>query len=95
MREKMVTRSMKVTVAKVLMVNLESQETETQDVSMPSVYADDAKLMKALTKAYEGKELKPVHVISTTVNEKLYGMSEKTFLESAQELDPETRKPLQ
>lgn len=95
MREKMVTRSMKVTVAKVLMVNLESQETETQDVSMPSVYADDAKLMKALTKAYEGKELKPVHVISTTVNEKLYGMSEKAFLESAQELDPETRKPLQ
>lgn len=95
MREKMVTRSMKVTVAQVLMVNLETQATETQEVSMPNTFADDTKLMKALTKTYEGSTLKPVHVIGTSVHEKLYGMSEKAFLESAQELDPETRKPLQ
>ena len=94
MREKMVTRSMKVTVATVLMVNLETQQTETQDITMPNVYKDTTKLMKAITKAYEGSTLKPVHVTATNVNEKLYGMSEKSFIENAQELDPTTRKPL-
>ena len=94
MREKMVTRSMKVTVANVLMVNLETQATETQAIQMPNTYADDAKLMKALTKSYEGSTLKPVHVVSSTIHEKLYGMSEKAFLENAKELDPETRKPI-
>lgn len=94
MREKMVTRSMKVTNATVLMVNLETQQTETQTVSMPNVYKDDTKLMKALTKAYEGSSLKPVHVSNTDIVEKLYGMSEKAFMDNAVELDPETRKPL-
>lgn len=94
MREKMVTRSMKVTNAQVLMVNLETQATETQTIAMPNVYADDTKLMKALTKTFEGSTLKPVHVLSSQVIEKLYGMSEKTFLDNAIELDPETRKKL-
>lgn len=94
MREKMVTRSMKVTKAQALMVNLETQETTTQIISMPNVYKDDKALMKALTKSYEGSTLKPVHVLSSSIEEKLYGMSEKSFLENAVELDPETRKPI-
>ena len=92
MRAKMVTRSMKVTVANVLMVNLETEQTETQTISMPNTYKDDSKLMKAIAKAYEGSNLKPVHVSSTEVQEKLYGMTEKAFIENAIELDPQTRK---
>lgn len=95
MRNKMVTRSMKVTVATTLMVNLETQATETIEVNMPNTYKDDKALMKALNKAYEGTSTKPVHVISSSVIEKLYGMSEKTFLDNAQELDPKTRKALE
>ena len=94
MREKMVTRSMKVTEAQVLMVNLDSQQTSTIQVDMPNTYKDDSTLMKALVKVYDGTDNKPVHVISTNIKERLYGMSEKTFLENAQELDPETRKAL-
>ena len=94
MREKMVTRSMKVTNATVLMVNLETQQTETQEVSMPNVYKDDTKLMKALTKSFEGSSLKPVHVSSSNVVEKLYGMTEKAVMDNAVELDPESRKPI-
>lgn len=94
MREKMVTRSMKVTKAQALMVNLETQETLTEIIAIPNVYKDDKALMKALEKSFEGSTLKPVHVLSSEVVEKLYGMSEKTFLEMAKELDPETRKPL-
>ena len=94
MREKMVTRSMKVTKAETLFVNLETQETATNLVSMPNVYKDDKALMKAITKAYEGTQFKPVHVLFTSIEEKLYGMTEKSFLENAQELDPETRKPI-
>ena len=85
---------MKVTNAQVLMVNLETQETTQAQVAIPSTFADDNKLMKALVKAYEGSQLKPVHVLSTQVIEKLYGMSEKTFLDNAKELDPETRRAL-
>ena len=94
MREKMVTRSMKVTNAQALLVNLETQETVTQTIAIPNVYKEDKALMKALEKSFEGSTLKPVHVVSSEVVEKLYGMSEKTFLEMAKELDPETRKPL-
>lgn len=95
MRNKMVTRSMKVTVATTLMVNLETQATETIEVNMPNTYKDDKALMKALNKAYEGTSTKPVHVISSSVIEKLYGMTEKTFLDNAIELDPKTRKVLE
>ena len=94
MREKMVTRSMKVTNAQALLVNLETQETVTQTIAMPNVYKDDKALMKALANSFEGSTLKPVHVLSTSIEEKLYGMTEKSFLENAQELDPETRKPI-
>lgn len=94
MREKMVTRSMKVTMANVLMVNLETQATEQATIPMPNTYKDDKALAKALEKAYTGSNLKPVHVMSTTVIEKLYGMTEKAFLDNAIELDPETRKAI-
>ena len=94
MREKMVTRSMKVTNATVLLVNLETQETVQTQVSMPNTFKDDKSLMKALEKAYANTTTKPVHVMATAVIEKLYGMSEKTFLDNAQELNPETRKPI-
>lgn len=92
MREKMVTRSMKVTEATTLMVNLDTLETEQTVISMPNTYKDDKALMKALTKAYDGSNFKPVHVMSTQVIEKLYGMSEKSFMDNAKELDPKTRK---
>lgn len=94
MREKMVTRSMKVTEATTLMVNLETQATETIVIPMPNTYKDDKALMKAITKAYENATQKPVHVLSSTVVEKLYGMTEKAFIEQAKELDPKTRKLL-
>ena len=90
----MVTRSMKVTDAQVLMVNLETQATEQTNVMMPNTYKDDKALMKALTKAYEGSTLKPVHVMASQVIEKLYGMTEKSFLDNAIELDPTTRKAI-
>lgn len=95
MRNKMVTRSMKVTVATTLMVNIETQATETIEVNMPNTYKDDKALMKALNKAYEDTSTKPVHVISSSVIEKLYGMTEKTFLDNAIELDPKSRKALE
>lgn len=94
MREKMVTRSMKVTETKVLMVNLETQATETHFINMPNTYKDDTALMKSLNKAYTGSNLKPVHILGSSVIEKLYGMTEKAFLDSAIELDPQTRKVL-
>ena len=91
-RQKMVTRSMKVTETQVLMVNLDTQTTETTVVFMPNTYKDDKALMKALEKVYADSNLKPVHVTTSTVIEKLYGMTEKAFLDNAQELDPKTRK---
>ena len=94
MREKMVTRSMKVTNAQVLMVNLETQETAQTQVAIPNTFKDDKAIMKALEKLYANTSTKPVHVLSTQVIEKLYGMSEKTFLDNAKELDPETRRAL-
>ena len=93
MREKMITRSMKVTKANVLVVNITEETTQKMEVALPNVYTD-AKLAKAIDKHFVGSNLKPVNVVSSYVEEKLFGLSENDFLKYAIELNPETRKPL-
>ena len=92
-REKMVTRSMHTTLAKVMLVNITNGITETVDVVLPTTYKDSAKMLKAVEKHYASNtDVKPVTIVSSETVEALYGMPESDFIANAVRLDPETRK---
>lgn len=84
-RKRMVTRTLKITNAVVLRVNLQTQETIKEHVTVSGIFKDNKNLLKAICKM-DDENLKTVSIISTEVVNKLYGMTEEHFLEEAQEI---------
>ena len=95
-REKMITRTMVTTHAKILAVDTTTDEVVNLEVDLPRVYKDEKTLNKVARKAVETDTIKFVAVKSTTTSETLYGMSEIEFIKLAQILPsrpkPETSK---
>ena len=86
MREHMITRTIKTTTAKVMVVNTEDGSTAIKDYELLRTYKDN----KAVLRALEGHNTdteKLVHVVDTTVNEKLYGMPESDFIKYGQVIE--------
>jgi len=84
----MITRTITATVCEVLCCDVEAGDTITEKVSVPRTYKNDEALMKALRPLVETEQIKPVHIISKTVTETLYGMTEAEFMEHATVLPP-------
>lgn len=84
----MVTRTINFTEVTALTVDVEAQATATQVFTLSGTFTENEKLIKALKKEYETDTIKVVSVISTTVNEKLYGMTEQEFMSLAKVLPP-------
>ena len=81
-----VTRTITTTQAKVLCLDLQTQQTVTKFVTVPRTYKDDAAVLKAVKRAVETDNLKAVHIVDTTVDETLYGMTEDEFIQHAKPL---------
>ena len=82
-RIKMVTRTIKVTNFTVLTINLVTRETAEKEVSIPS--AEDLKekeLKRELAECLEENEIVAT-ILSSEVEEQVWGMPEKDFLMSA------------
>ena len=94
MRKPMVTRNFKITRANVLFLDPRSGSTYQQEVVIPRTYQSTEKMLKAVSKAYDNESTKALHIMSSTTDELLYGMSENDFIKGAILLDPETRKPV-
>lgn len=91
MREPMVTRTIQTTKAVVMVVNTEQGETSTKEVIVPRTYKDDKALLKKVSPIIELEEnMKAVHIISSSVIDTLYGMTEQEFIEKAKVLPPRT-----
>lgn len=87
-RERMVTRTVKVTTFEVMSVNLETKQVETISVDIPSA---DTMTDKALTKAITEQvpaDHKYVMHTETAETEVLYGMPEADFIKLAKVLPP-------
>lgn len=84
----MVTRTINFTEVTALTVDVVAQATATQVYTLSGTYADNDKLIKALKKEYESDTIKVVSVISSEVQEKLYGMTEQEFMSLAKVLPP-------
>lgn len=86
MRVHMITRTVKTTTAKVMVVNTENGSTAVKDYELPRTYKDT----KAVLRALEGHNTdteKLVHVVDVTVNERLYGMPESDFIKYGQVIE--------
>lgn len=87
-RAPQVTRTIQTTHASVLCMDIENREPCNKDVILPRTYKDDKALLKAVKKAIETDTLKAVQVVSSNVQETLYGMSEQDFIAHATILPP-------
>ena len=94
-RERMVTRTVMVTVAEVMCLNVTNAEVQINTYEMSGTYADNSALLKALKKVYETEELKLVSVQEVDEKEVLYGMKEVDFIRLATILPPRSTKEVE
>lgn len=93
-RKRMVTRTIESTKVTTLALDVTTSEPQNKTYNLSGVYDSDAKLLKAVQKAFDTDVLKNVHIVSHETIETIYGMDENAFLAQAVVLDPVTRKPL-
>ena len=91
-RQSMITRTIQYTVATILCVNTTNGETTNETIKLPGVYKGDKHIIKAAEKILTTETCKPVHVVTATVGENLYGMPESQFIELATELPARNTK---
>lgn len=87
-RTPQVTRTIKTTVVDVLCLDIVNGEPFNEQVTLPRTYKDEKAMLKEVEKVINNDVQKAVHVVGFTVEEKLYGMSEQKFIETADELPP-------
>ena len=89
-KEKMITRTIVTTNAEIMAFNLDTNEVITLNESYIGDLSDkDIEKQFSIEYDNSAKFLKIINAEKTT---KLYGISEKDFLQYAVELDSETRK---
>ena len=89
-KEKMITRTIVTTNAEIMAFNLDTNEVITLNESYVGDLSDkDIEKQFSIEYDNSAKFLKIINAEKTT---KLYGISEKDFLQYAVELDSETRK---
>ena len=91
-KEKMITRTIKVTKYEVTYFDLEINEVRVDELETTGTPTD-----KEIEKQFniENPKCKFIKLDNVEITEKLYGLSEQKFLEYAVELDSETRKVLE
>lgn len=94
-RERMVTRTVNVTIVEAICMDIQTVETSFKKLELTGETYDSASALKALKKEYETDTFKVVAVNGLETTERMYGMKEVDFIQYAMELDPETRKALE
>lgn len=82
MRERMVTRTVIQTTAKVICLNVTTAEVTINEYTIGGTYTE-VDLLKKCKKLFETDEFKVVNIESTKVEEILLGMTEEDFIRYA------------
>lgn len=92
-RQRMVTRTMVTTVCTILCVDVETSDTKQLVFKLPRIYKNDKQVLNAVEAVLEadidniyGGKIKPVFVVCIDTEKHLYGMTEQTFLDHANEI---------
>lgn len=91
-RERMVTRTVQVTDAQVMCLEVTTAEVQVLTYELSGTYDTKDAVLKALKKLYETETFKVVAVQETTEREVLYGMKEIDFIKLAKVLPPRGTK---
>lgn len=83
-----VTRTIQTTKVKVMCLDIEKCEPFTQEVTLPRTYKDEKTILKEAEKVLGTDTVKVVHVVESTVESVLYGMTEQEFIQHAAVLPP-------
>ena len=90
-RERMVTRTVELTIAEVMTVDTTTAKVETIAYEIGGGLTEEKAILKAVKKLHETDTFKCVSVVSVTIKEILYGMSEIDFIKNAKVLPPRTK----
>ena len=90
-RERMVTRTVSLTVAEVMCLEVTNAEVTVKTIELGGTFADNGAILKAVKKLHETDTFKCVAVQTVTEKEVLYGMSEQEFISLAKVLPPRTK----
>lgn len=83
-----VTRTIQTTKANVMCLDVANEQPVTMEVILPRVYKDEKAMMKVAHILLDSATIKPIHIVSSEVQETLYGMSEADFIKYAEILPP-------
>lgn len=86
-RKPQVTRTMTVTTAKVLCLDLIEQKPFEKEVLLPGSYASEAAMMKKIHPLVDSTVTRAVHVNDSEVSTEIYAMSEQEFLLNAHRIE--------
>lgn len=90
--ERMVTRTVELTVAEVMTLDTTTAKVETIAYEIGGGLTDEKAVLKAVKKLHETDTFKCVAVQNITTKEILYGMSEIEFIKHANILPPRSAK---
>ena len=79
-----VTRTIQTTKARVLCLDLVEKKPFEKEVTLSRTQKTEKDMMKKISMIVDSDTVKAVHVISSEVEETLYGMSEQKFIENAE-----------
>ena len=87
-KESMVTRTITTTNCIILCLDVETGEACNRNFVMPRVPKKEKDILKFAEKELAANEpnVKPVHVVDTINDQKIYGMTESEFLKYAHEV---------
>lgn len=87
MRKPIVSRTLKVTLARCMVVNLRTAETYEHEAHIPRLYKSKEKLEQACRKVIDSDKVKLCYVIEAREQRQLYAMTEAEFLKYAQPIE--------
>lgn len=91
-RIKMITRTVDIIHARVMVVDVSTAKVDTVSMTISGKFTDNAELLKAVQNLYDTDTLKHVNISSASADEILYGMPEDVFIRHAKILPPRTSK---
>ena len=91
-RERMVTRTVELSVCEVMCMDTVKAEVQIRTFEIGGGLSDEKVLLKTIKKQYETETIKCVAISKITHKEILYGMPENQFIELATILPPRGTK---
>ena len=93
-KQKLITRTFTITYGKMLLVDVETQTTQTLSFKLIGNYKTKDDVFKAFKNEYDKDNIIPVQVLEFFTEEKTYGITAEDYINKAVELDADSKKPI-